>query len=267
VSEARSAEALKQAAIRQWTDDPAGALAGNRFAPGTLEFFEEVERDRYRLYPWLRAYFNAPDWRGREVLEIGVGLGTDHLQLARAGARLSGIDLTPRSIEQTGRRFELYGESSDLQVADAERLPFPNASFDAVYSFGVLHHTPGMGGAVGEAARVLRPGGRALVGLYNRNSYFYAWRLGRYLLRGEWRSGSIADTKSRFEHGEGNPLVILSSRRELCELFSGSFSQVSIVAKHVPRHRVPARVRPVVEPLLGALEPRFGWYWMVEAVK
>ena len=105
------------------------------------------------------------------MLEIGVGLGTDHVQFARAGAELHGVDLTERGVELVRRRLELEGRRSELQVADAEQLPFPSNRFDVVYSWGVLHHTPDTPRAVAEAIRVLKPGGRLCVMLYARHAW------------------------------------------------------------------------------------------------
>jgi SAM-dependent methyltransferase len=258
---------IKQETVRQWTEEPAGAALADRYGRGTQEFFQEVERTRYALYPWLLSdYLQDERWRDKRVLEVGVGLGTDHLQLARAGARLAGVDLTPASIDYTHRLFELHSYHSDLSVADAEALPFEDLSFDCVYSFGVLHHTPDMAHAIREIHRVLRPNGMALIALYNRHSYFYASRYSRFLLRGEWRRSTVAEMRSRFEHGTGNPLVVVSSRRELTNAFR-PFSETSIEARHVPRHRFPPWLLRAVDAPLRRIERRVGWYWMVEATK
>jgi SAM-dependent methyltransferase len=260
-------ELVKREAIRQWTEDPAGAVLASRYGRGTQEFFEEVERTRYALYPWLLGeYLHAKHWRGKRVLEVGVGLGTYHLQLARAGAQLAGVDLTPASIDFTRQLFDFHGYRSDLSVADAEALPFDDLSFDCVYSFGVLHHTPDMDRAIREIHRVLRPRGVALVALYNRHSYFYAWRYARFLLHQGWRGSTINEMRSKIEYGSGNPLVVVSSRRELDRAFH-AFSQVFIEARHFPRHRFPAWLIRLADPALRPLERRMGWYWMAEATK
>jgi SAM-dependent methyltransferase len=145
-------------------------------------------RRRYDLEPFIPSFANAAETRRRDVLEIGVGLGADHQLFAEAGSRLTGIDLTERAIDHVRRRFEAFGLQSDLRVANAERLPFPDQSFDLVYSWGVLHHTPDPSTAVWEVARVLRPGGSARVMLYQKQSIvgFMLWL--RYgLLAGEPR--------------------------------------------------------------------------------
>jgi ubiquinone/menaquinone biosynthesis C-methylase UbiE len=153
-----------------WTRTPCGSWDAT--APeGTPEYFAEIEQRRYELEPFIPQFAAFDSTRGRSVLEIGVGLGTDHVRFARAGADLYGVDLTDRGIELVGRRLELEGLTSRLRTADAEQLPFPDASFDYVYSWGVLHHTPDTRKGVREAVRVLRPGGRICVMVYSRHSW------------------------------------------------------------------------------------------------
>ncbi len=153
-----------------WNRTPCGSWDAT--APeGTREYYEQIEARRYELEPFIRRYADFESTRGLSVLEIGVGLGTDHAQFARAGAELNGVDLTERSIELTAARFRLEGLESSLQVADAESLPFADATFDVVYSWGVLHHSPDTRHAIAEAVRVLRPGGRICVMVYSRHAW------------------------------------------------------------------------------------------------
>ena len=112
----------------------------------------------YSLEPEILKFAEFPKFKVKRTLEIGVGLGADHQKLAEHGAILSGIDLTPRAINHTKRRFELMGLISELQIADAENLPFEDSSYDAVYSWGVLHHSPDTQKAVNEVYRVLKSG-------------------------------------------------------------------------------------------------------------
>lgn len=163
-------ERSKSAVRGFWERTPCGSWDAT--APeGTAEYFEQIELRRYELEPFILELAGFESSREQSVLEIGVGLGTDHTRFARAGARLTGVDLTEKGIELVRRRLELEGLSSDLRVADAEQLPFEDASFDRVYSWGVLHHTPDTPRAVREAIRVLRPGGRICVMLYSRHSW------------------------------------------------------------------------------------------------
>lgn len=125
---------------------------------------------RYQLEPYIRDFAQFESAAGKRVLEIGVGLGADHEQFARAGAQLSGIDLTDRAIANTRQRLAIFGLKSDLQVGDAEALPFADATFDMVYSWGVIHHSPDTPTAAREIMRVLAPGGRFAVMIYHRYS-------------------------------------------------------------------------------------------------
>jgi SAM-dependent methyltransferase len=164
------AERTKGAVRSFWERTPCGSWDAT--APeGSREYFDQVERRRYELEPFIPGFAGFESAKDRDVLEIGVGLGTDHVRFARAGARLVGVDLTEKGIDLVRRRLSLEGLESDLQTADAERLPFPDASFDVVYSWGVLHHTPDTAGAVREAIRVLRPGGTIIAMLYARISW------------------------------------------------------------------------------------------------
>ncbi len=115
----------KQRAREQWSRDPAGAVYGKQHEVGTREFFDAVERHRYAEYaPWMPEVMGFDKFAGMRLLEIGCGMGTDLLQFARGGARVTGTDLTPRSIEISRQHLTIYGESGDFAIADCETLPF-----------------------------------------------------------------------------------------------------------------------------------------------
>jgi SAM-dependent methyltransferase len=117
--------------------------------------------ERYRLEPLILPFADFETAKRKRVLEIGVDLGADHQRMGEAGADLYGIDLTERAVEHTHRRLTLFGLSSTLTVGDAERLAFTDQSFDLVYSWGVLHHSPDTPKAIAEVFRVLKRGGGA----------------------------------------------------------------------------------------------------------
>jgi SAM-dependent methyltransferase len=125
-----------------------------------LEGFRKQAETRYELDPFIIPFADFDAAWGKRVLEIGVSLGADHQRFAEAGAILTGVDLTPRAIEMTRQRFNMLGLKSELHVGDAENLDLPDNSFDIVYSWGVIHHSPDTQKAINEIFRVLKRGGR-----------------------------------------------------------------------------------------------------------
>ena len=174
---AHDAEALKRAIHAHWNAAPCGTRDLPR--EDRAAFFKALEAERYQLEPYIRDFARFDRGRGMRVLEVGIGAGTDFVNWVRAGAVATGIDLTERAVELTRERLDLEGLSAEVRVADAEALPFPDASFDIVYSYGVLHHTPDTARAVREIHRVLKPGGIALVMLHHLHSWVGAmlWTL------------------------------------------------------------------------------------------
>lgn len=157
----------------------------------SLEYFEDIERNRYDLQPEIFNFAQFTRFHNKRLLEVGVGAGTDFIQWIRAGAECYGIDLTPEAIDHVNRRLEVYGlECKDLLVADAEDLPFVDNYFDLIYSWGVIHHSPNTIKALEEIIRVLKPGGEAKVMIYNRHSLlaFFFWVKHALLKLRPWKS-------------------------------------------------------------------------------
>jgi len=141
-----------------WNSNPCGPLR---------------EEDRYINRLEIPSYEDFKSYKGKKVLEIGCGSGTDGVHFARSGALYTGIDLTEVAVRNAKEKFELCGQKGDLRKANAEELPFPDESFDHVYSFGVIHHSPNPEKIVDEIYRVLKPGATATIMLYNKTSFYY----------------------------------------------------------------------------------------------
>src|SRR5215470_6347777 len=262
----------KRRAREQWTADPCGSHVARGIAFGTRLYFDRIEDYRYRVYaPWMRDVIGFDRYPDSRLLEVGCGTGTDLLQFARGGSRVVGIDLTPRSIEITRQRFHTYDLDGEFAIGDAENLAFPNNSFDIVYSFGVVHHTPDTQQAISEFYRVLRPGGRAIVMLYNRASLYY-WAsivLRRGLIGGELFHSSPAEIMSRYvEYSESGakPLVKAYTRSEARRLFR-RFDDCRIQVRQLTREEFgpPGRLLPL--RVVRWLGEHFGWNLVVTAVK
>jgi len=262
----------KQRAREQWGANPCGAHVAHDYPFGTREYFDAIQAYRYQDYaPWMKAALGFEAYRGKRLLEVGCGTGTDLLQFARGGAQVTGVDLTPRSIEIARRRFAVYDCAGTFAIGDAENLAFPDESFDVVYSFGVLHHTPDTEGAINEVHRVLRRGGRAVVMLYHRTSLYYwgALMLKRGVFGGELLRSRPAEMMSRYvEHTEtaGRPLVKAYTRGEARRLFQG-FSDCRISVTQLTRHELGGVGRALPESVFQWLAHHFGWNLIITATK
>jgi len=188
------------------------------------EGFRKQAAARYALEPYIVPFADFSSTRGKRVLEIGVGLGADHQRFAEAGAALSGLDLTPRAVDFTRRRLAAFGLSSDLQVGDAEQLPFEDETFDRVYSWGVIHHSPDTPAAVREIFRVLRPGGRATVMVYHTHSLVGLMLWLRYALGRGRPFTSLRTIYARYLESPGTKAYSIS---EGAALF-GQFTEVRV---------------------------------------
>jgi SAM-dependent methyltransferase len=114
------------------------------------------------------------DVAGKRTLEIGIGQGAESEQLIRRGARWSGLDLTQESASRVGLRLMLRRlPYESIKVGSALRIPYDTASFDVVFSHGVLHHVPDIRVAQSEIHRVLKRDGRLVVMLYAKYSLNY----------------------------------------------------------------------------------------------
>lgn len=153
----------------------------------TKAYFDAVEQHRYSIETEIFAFAQFSRFHGKKILEVGVGAGTDFVQWVRSGAHAYGIDLTPEAIENTQKRLALENlQAEDIQVADAEKLPFEDNFFDLTYSWGVIHHSPDMQQCLREIIRVTKPDGVIKLMMYNKHSLFAFYQYLRHgLLKGK----------------------------------------------------------------------------------
>jgi len=153
------------------------ALVGglrDRFGGDYEQFFNDYDQFRYSMESHLPACLDGLDLRGKRVLEIGLGQGADSESLIRRGAIWTGVDLTAESVDRVRTRLTLRDlPFADLRQGSVLDLPFADASFDLVFSHGVLHHVPEIRQAEREIHRVLRPGGELVIMMYARWSLNY----------------------------------------------------------------------------------------------
>ena len=244
---------------------------------GSLEWFNELGYKRYHTYygyiPLVAEFGNHS---GEDVLEIGVGVGTDIVQYAKGGAIVSGIDLTESAVETTRENLKIRNLGyASLQIGDAESLDFDDESFDLVYCFGVLHHTPRPDHAIAEIHRVLKDGGKAIIMLYARGWKHYFKRILIHgILLGKWfKYGYNKLVSLQTEVHGASPLTYVYTKKEIERLFL-LFGEVNITRyrlgeyfDYAPYHtkKVPLVVKNVMDLL--AMGRLVGENYIIKAVK
>lgn len=158
---------------RFWNQNVDNWKVANHLETGSSEFFREVERYRFDKLDYLEQAVDFGSQSGKDVLDVGCGLGTDLSRFASAGARTTGIDIAPRAIELAQENFRQRNLAGDFSVMDGEAMTFPDNHFDFVYCHTVLHFTPDPQKMVQEIHRVLRPRGQAIMMMINRCSWLY----------------------------------------------------------------------------------------------
>lgn len=229
---------------------------------GSPEFFEALEKYRYEKIDYLKDYVDFPRYAGKKVLEIGCGVGMDLLQFARAGADVAARDLTENAVELARKNLAREGFRGDIQVGNAESLKLGDESFDVVYSHGVLHHTVDTERALAEVHRVLKPGGEAIIMLYNRRSWFAFVA---------WLSGTNVEHRQK-----DAPIIRMYTTAECRSLFR-TFRDVSIHVDRFPKRTVKfdnlfAKLNnhllvPFFELLPDAVRRPLGFHIMIRARK
>ncbi len=249
VNEPESPQALKDSVRDFWNADP----CGSRYL-GDRTDFEAHARARYQLEPHLREFAGFAESAGQRVLEVGVGMGADYLEWLKAGAQATGVDISAISLQRAKQRCEIAGYTADLRVSDAEHLPFPDNTFDVVYSYGVMHHSPDTEQCIREARRVLKPGGSLRIMIYHHPSLVGLMLWLRYgFLRGKGMRQCVLD------HLE-SPDTKSYTREEARTILAG-FEQVELQQAFSPGdlllNQPSARFQGLAYRLFWRLYPRF----------
>ncbi|MEN2992618.1 MAG: class I SAM-dependent methyltransferase [Bacteroidia bacterium] len=246
---------------------------------GTKEYFDEVEARKYFVEPHIPRFAEFPRWKGKRVLEIGCGIGTDTINFARHGAYVTAVDLSEKSLEIARQRAKVYGLEDRITFiqANAEELDryVPVEPYDLIYSFGVLHHTPKPERAFAQLRQYAHADTVLKVMVYHR----YAWKVLWILLKyGRGQFWKAAEWVARYsEAQEGSPVTYTFTRRELKALLERTgFTPVEMWVDHIFPYRIAdykqyryVKVwyfRWMPSWLFRALERRFGWHLCATAI-
>lgn len=243
---------------------------------GTREYFDEVERRKYFVEPHIPGFAQFERWEGKRVLEIGCGIGTDTMNFARAGAQVTGVDLSEESLSVARRRAAVFDleERITFHQADAEHLSesVPVEPFDLVYSFGVLHHTPHPPNAIREIRKYMAPDSVLKMMVYNRYSWKVLWILLKFGHGAFWKLDELIARHS--EAQTGCPVTYSYSRQTVRDLLPG-FAIDAMKVDHIFPYSIPEYkrhqyrkvwyFRALPGPLFRRLEQTLGWHLCVDA--
>lgn len=245
---------------------------------GTEEYFQEVEARKYMVESHIPSFADFDRWRGKKVLEIGCGIGTDTMNFARHGASVTAVDLTEKSLEVARKRAEVFGLADRIRFfqANAEQLSsfVPVEQYDLVYSFGVIHHTPHPERVLEELRKYVKPGGTLKIMVYNRWSWKVLWIVFIYGKGQFWKLDRLIAEYS--EAQTGCPVTYSYSRRDGRKLLEGhGFKVTDVFVDHIFRYSIPEYVkyeykvlwyfRWIPKPLFRLMERLFGWHLCLAA--
>jgi ubiquinone/menaquinone biosynthesis C-methylase UbiE len=264
-------EANRQAQAT-WNNQACGARSPEEGrAESELEPFWSMAARRYdRFDPWVPAVLDFPAMRDKQVLEIGHGMGCDLAHAAMAGAKTHGLDLTQNHHEIAKRYFAELSLEGDFRLGNAGSLPFADESMDIVYSLGVLHHTDNTIRCIGEAYRVLKPGGTLIFSMYHFWSIPHLYFLVYGAWKGHLRRLGYRRYMSTIERGADGvniaPLVKLYTKRKLRTMLE-DFASVEITVHGLDLTSIPIARSIVPNWGVRLLAKRWGWYLVARGLK
>lgn len=252
---------LEEKIRRYWNTQPCNIKHGQSDI-GTPEFFREVSERRYRVEPHIAEFAGFHLWAGKRVLEIGCGIGSDAEEFAKAGAEYVGIDLSEQSVALSRNRFNVLDLEGEFHVMDASKSFASIGKFDLVYSYGVIHHFPGIDTIIENVKEVLVPGGEFRFMVYAKNS---------------WKYAMIQKGLDQFEAQAGCPYAQAYSKDEIRHLLEDGWHIERLRQDHCFMYNVDSykQGRYELEPWFEAMSEShrqavreyLGWHLLVKAKK
>ena len=254
---------IEQKIVAYWNRQPCN-INHSKEPIGTEKYFDQVSQKRYRAEPHILDFAGFHLWRGRRVLEIGCGIGTDAEQFAKHGADYVGLDISTESVELCKKRFAVYDLVGDFHVGSISDTSIVKSlgKFDLVYSYGVLHHFPGMKDHIKNVAELLGPNGEFRFMVYAKNS---------------WKYAMIQKGLDQFEAQADCPYAEAFTKDEIARLLDGIFKIERIRQDHCFMYNIPQYKKGIFElepwfasmpeTMRDAVREYLGWHLLIKAKK
>lgn len=243
---------------------------------GSREYFDEVEQRKYLVEPHIPRFAEFSRWKGKKVLEVGCGIGTDTMNFARAGAQVTAVDLSDESLAVAKQRAQVFGLSDKITFyqANAEQLSdvVPVEQYDLVYSFGVIHHTPNPGAVIEQIKKYMGPDSLFKIMVYNRMSWKVLWIMLTY---GKLQFSKLDEYIARYSEAQsGCPVTYSYTKKTIRDFLAGMNVQNAFYDHIFPyviedykqyRYKKVWYFRWMPHPLFHWLEKLAGWHLCAEA--
>ena len=246
--------------VKKYWDDRPCNVRHSKKEIGTTEYFDEVERKRYTAEPHIPSFAGFSDTNSKKVLEVGCGMATEGINYARAGATYTGTDLSVESLDLAKKRFEVYNKEGNFYLGNSEELSsfVPVETYDLIYSFGVIHHSPYPERIISEIKKYMNKDSVLKIMLYAKDS---------------WKNYMIEAGHDQPEAQYGCPIANTYTNDEVRELLDGF--DVAIDQYHIFPYQIEPYKRgefvkqpwfeAMPDEIFEVLKKNLGWHLLITA--
>ena len=243
-----------------WNDRPCNVKHSSKEV-GTKEYFNEVECKKFKAESHILKFTEFSKWEGKKVLEIGCGLATVGVNFAFHGADYTGVELSEESLTIAKKRFKVFEQPGKFYSGNAEQLSSfaPAETYDLIYSFGVIHHSPHPEKIISEIKKYMNENSVLKIMLYAKDS---------------WKNYMIESGLDQPEAQYGCPIAQTYTKQDVVELLDG-YEVLSIEQDHI----FPYQIEPykkgeylkqpwfesMPDEMFRTLEKNLGWHLLITA--